>query len=95
MLGPDLFPTIVAAGLADRFGDRSALSRRIIDGMVQAGRVRQFIWEGCAELITEDQRFLLGVHYTDYHRGPHVVPMLTADLTFFPELFEVRTEIGA
>jgi hypothetical protein len=76
---------LVAVGLADRFGDRAVPSRRIIEGMVQAGRVRQFLWEGCAELITEDQRFLLGIHYTDYQRGPHVVPMLTEDLTFYPD----------
>ena len=73
------------AGLADAGGTRSAVSRRTVDAMVADGRVRRFLWEGCATLITEDQRFLLGVHYTDYALGPHAVPMLDETLAFYPE----------
>ena len=40
--------------------------------------VHAFVWEGCHTLITEDQRFLLGMHYVDYALGPHIVPMLDA-----------------
>ncbi len=40
---------------------------------------------GCDTLITEDQRFLLGVHYADYALGPHAVPMLDETLDFYPE----------
>jgi len=84
-LGIDRDIPIFAAGLADARGTRSAVSRRTVDAMVADGRVRRFLWEGCDTLITEDQRFLLGVHYTDYALGPHAVPMLTETLDVYPE----------
>ncbi|MGV8040186.1 MAG: hypothetical protein AB2L07_08930 [Thermoanaerobaculaceae bacterium] len=75
-LGMDRRLPIVAVGLADAFGERSGSNRRQIDALVASGRVRSFLWEGCACLITEDQRYLLGVHYVDFELGPNVVPML-------------------
>lgn len=70
---------IVACGLADDHGRRSALHREKIERLVGEGRVEAFLWEGCDTLITEDQRFLLGMHYVDNAFGPHAVPMLTPD----------------
>ena len=67
---------IVACGLADDHGRRSALHRGKLDRRVREGYLMAFLWEGCDQLITEDQRFLLGVHYVDNDLGPHVVPML-------------------
>jgi hypothetical protein len=84
-LGIDREIPIFAAGLADAHGVRSEASRRAVVALAAGGRVRRFLWEGCATLITEDQRFLLGVHYADYALGPHAVPMLDESLAFYPE----------
>lgn len=75
---------MVVVSLADRFGERSAASRRDIEREVSEGRVRAFLWEGCSCLITEDQRYLLGMHYVDYRLGPNAVPMIQADGSLFP-----------
>lgn len=76
---------VVAAGLADDFGRRSLPKRKHIDYMVQQGAVQAFIWEGCRSLITEDQKFLLGIHYVDYNQGLNIIPMLDADNQAYPE----------
>jgi len=75
-LGLDRQVRIIAVGLADRFGERSLPKRRAIEAMKSQGRIHDFLWEGCESLITEDNRWLLGVHYVDYRLGPHAVPLL-------------------
>jgi hypothetical protein len=67
---------IIAVGLADQFGERSLNKRQAIESFKSQGWIYDFLWEGCASLITEDNRYLLGMHYVDYHLGPHAVPML-------------------
>jgi hypothetical protein len=67
---------ILAVGLADGFGERSEEKRAQIEQFRSRGRIQAFLWEGCECLITEDQRYLLGMHYIDYQIGPNVVPML-------------------
>lgn len=83
---------IIAVGLADDFGARSASVRDRIAVSMENGLLADFIWEGCPCLITEDQKFLLGTHYVDYNLGPHVVPLLNDDLNFFEEkrLFDLE-----
>lgn len=76
---------VVAVGLADRFGERSVSKRRSIDSYVQQRRIEGFIWEGCTELITEDQKFLLGIHYDHYDLGPHVIPLLNDSFEYYEE----------
>ena len=76
---------IAAFGLADQYGARSESKRRRLDARVQKGELQGLFWEGCSELITEDQKFLLGIHYVDYRLGPHVVPLLTDDLEYYQE----------
>lgn len=75
--GIDALLPIVACGLADDQGRRSPLHREKVARLVVEGRVEAFLWEGCDTLITEDQRYLLGMHYVDNAFGPHAVPMLT------------------
>jgi hypothetical protein len=77
-LGIPRHVAVYAAGLADSDGRRSELKRTHIVERSSDGRLAGFLWEGCAELITEDQKFLLGIHYTEYDRGLHVVPVLDA-----------------
>jgi len=81
---------IIAAGIADAFGERSVLKRNQLEKMKEEGFLYDFLWEGCLQLITEDQKFLLGLHYVDYGMGPHVVPVLTNELVDYEEkvLFE-------
>jgi len=87
---------VVVAGIADRFGERSALKRMQIERRCAAGRRLRFFWEGSADLVTEDQKFLLGVHYVHYDRGLHCVPVLDAELRDHPEktLFEREVLAG-
>jgi hypothetical protein len=89
-LGIDRQIQIVAVGLADKLGERSELNRAYIKGLVSNGRIHRFICEGCAELITEDQKFLLGVHYLSNMLGPNVIPVLNEEMAFHGEktLFE-------
>jgi hypothetical protein len=54
---------------------------------------RDFIWERCQELITEDQKFLLGIHYVNYDFGPNVVPLLNHELEFFDEKRQFDSEV--
>ena len=75
-LGIDRQIRTVVAGLADRHGMRSSSNRARLSLLVERGRLWDFLWEGCEELITEDQRYLLGMHYLDHDLGPHAVPLL-------------------
>ncbi|WP_372370091.1 hypothetical protein [Candidatus Uabimicrobium sp. HlEnr_7] len=81
---------IIVVGLADSFGERSKSRRNKIAKSVVDKQIHAFFWEGCQELITEDQKFLLGVHYEDYRHGPHIIPVLNENLEFYAEykLFE-------
>jgi hypothetical protein len=76
---------VVAAGLADDFGARSVQKRTRIDNLVHQGVLKAFIWEGCQSLITEDQKFLLGIHYIDYNKGLNIIPMLDVNNEEYPE----------
>jgi len=67
---------LVVVGLADSNGSRSEKRRSNFESQVKRGVFRAFLWEGCRSLITEDQKFLLGIHYVDYQSGPHIVPLL-------------------
>lgn len=84
---------IIAAGIADAYGTRSELKRAILETKVLEGKLEAFLWEGCKELITEDQKFLLGVHYIDYDYGPHAVPLLNDKLEFYPEKIQFETQV--
>ncbi|HRY33667.1 MAG TPA: hypothetical protein P5531_11935 [Bacteroidales bacterium] len=84
---------VIAMGLADSFGLRSTTNRHAIEKFRQKGILRYFLWEGCQSLITEDQKFLLGIHYIDYHSGPHVVPVLNAELSYFKEKMEFDNDL--
>jgi len=90
---------IIAAAVADSCGTRSEEKRNTLEVKVREKRLESFIWEGCKELITEDQKFLLGVHYVNYDSGPQAVPLLNENLEFYPEksMFdaEVYTIAGA
>jgi hypothetical protein len=83
---------IIAAGIADAYGNRSVLNRRKIEKFVDDRIISGFYWEGCSSLITEDQKFLLGIHYVDYTLGPHVVPVLDQHLMHYPEKEEFERE---
>lgn len=84
-MGLDSLAPIIAVGLADGFGERSLAKRRLIERLRQQGRIHNFLWEGCPSLITEDNRWLLGMHYVDYRLGPHAVPLLVgADVPLPP-----------
>jgi len=75
--------SIIVIGLADDYGKRFNLKTNI---ETKVGKeIKDFIWEGCESLITEDQRFLLGWHYVDYQLGPHVLPMMNSKLSHFEE----------
>ena len=84
---------IIAAGLADDFGQRSQLKRNRIQTMKEQGLIFDFLWEGCESLITEDQKFLLGIHYTDYHSGLNVVPVLNRQLEEFDEKIAFEKDV--
>jgi hypothetical protein len=80
---PRRVPVTVAA-LADSFGTRSK-ANGYLTGLAADGAIRAFLWEGCHTLISEDQKFTLGMHYVDHAFGPHVVPVLTETLEWFDE----------
>ena len=86
---------IIVAGVADRFGERSAPKRTQIEQLCAHGRALGFFWEGCAELVTEDQKFLIGVHYVHYDRGLHCVPVLTSGLEDYPEKTQFDRDVLA
>jgi hypothetical protein len=75
---------VTVAALADAFGTRSK-ANGYLAGLADAGKIHAFVWEGCHTLITEDQKFLLGMHYVDHALGPHVVPVLDEALGWFAE----------
>ncbi len=75
---------VTVAALADAFGTRSKATG-YLQGLAQKGEIHAFLWEGCHTLISEDQKFLLGMHYVDHALGPHVVPVLTEALVWFEE----------
>lgn len=78
---------IVVVGLADDFGrhPKAPANLAAFEQYVREKWLAAFLWEGCSSLITEDQKFLLGVHYVDYSRGPHVVPVLDSHLEYYEE----------
>jgi hypothetical protein len=77
--------SIIAVGMADAFGTRAQVNINGIEGLKEAGILHAFIWEGCTSLITEDQKFLLGVHYVDNAFGPNAIPVLNERLEFYEE----------
>ncbi len=76
---------LVAVGLADSFGSRSDHNRKRIQNLKDKGIISDFLCEGCNCLITEDQKFLLGIHYADYHSGMNIIPVFNEDMNFFEE----------
>lgn len=84
---------IVSVGLADAFGRRATPNILVIEELVRLGKLKAFIWEGCKSLITEDQKYLLGIHYVDYKLGPHIIPVLDENLEFYPEKKEFDREV--
>lgn len=86
---------VVAIGVADAHGKRSRSNRKVFEEHAGSGRLNAFFWEGCSSLITEDQKFLLGVHYADYELGPHAVPLLNDSLDFYDEKIEFDSHVYA
>ena len=76
---------VIPVGMADAFGERSVLKRKQILALREQGKIHDFIWEGCSSLITQDQKFLLGVHYVDYNSGLNAVPVLNEQNQFYEE----------
>jgi hypothetical protein len=75
---------VTVAALADAFGTRSK-ANGYLQGLAEKREIHAFLWEGCHTLISEDQKFLLGMHYVDHGFGPHVVPVFTEELHWFDE----------
>ena len=86
-----LVPVTVAA-LADSFGTRSK-ANGYLNSLVAERQINAFLWEGCHTLISEDQKFTLGMHYVDHAFGPHVVPVLTGALGWFDEKVRFDTDV--
>ncbi|MCX6253804.1 MAG: hypothetical protein NTV31_04925 [Bacteroidia bacterium] len=84
---------VVAAGIADNFGSRSVKNRKKFELYVLKGMLKAFYWAGCSNLLTEDQKYLLGIHYVDYHLGPHVVPVLDEKSQYYPEKIEFERDV--
>ncbi|KOR30719.1 hypothetical protein TI04_04420 [Achromatium sp. WMS2] len=84
---------IIAVGVADSYGERSVVKRAAIEAKVNEGFLDAFVWEGCKQLITADQKFLLGVHYVTYDKGLHAVPLLNNNLQFYEEKIKFDTHI--
>lgn len=80
---------------ADAFGRRSEFKRRIIDALKDESRIADFLWEGCLSLITQDQKFLLGIHYLEYHDGLNIVPVLNDRMAYFDEYLAFEHEVMA
>jgi hypothetical protein len=85
---------IVVAGLADRFGERSVVKRKLLELEESNGHIVRFLSEGCAELITEDQEYLLGLHYADYNSGPNVIPVLNWNLEYYEEKNQLERDLN-
>lgn len=60
--------------LADQGGRRFRGGVRYQRQALEQGWLRSLDWIGVREFVTEDRRQLLGVHYTDYALGLHLVP---------------------
>lgn len=68
---------IIVAGVADDFGHRATSRLSNLNQLRKDGLIHSLDWEGCRTLSSEDNKLVLGVHYIDYHLGPHIVPILT------------------
>jgi hypothetical protein len=79
----EMLPVTVAA-IADSFGNRSK-ANGYLRNLAEQRKINAFLWEGCHTLISEDQKFILGMHYVDHSYGPHVVPVLNNHLEWFDE----------
>ena len=86
-----LLPVTVAA-LADSFGTRSK-ANGYLNTFAKDGKIHAFLWEGCQTLISEDQKFTLGMHFVDHAFGPHVVPVLTDTGDWFEEKVRFDTDV--
>jgi len=84
---------VIAVGIADAFGERFTPKKQQIAAMKINNLIEDFIWEGCYSLITEDQKFLLGIHYLDYHDGLNIIPMLTEHLHYYPEKIQFEQDV--
>ena len=81
--------------LADRGGSRFRAPKRFERDALDAGRLTSFDCVPVIELLTEDRRQLLGMHYTDYTLGLHTVPYLDEDGTepaVFVEMWQLFAE---
>lgn len=83
---------VTVAALADAFGTRSK-ANGYLTGLAADGKIHAFLWEGCHTLVSEDQKFTLGMHYVDHGFGPHVVPVLTDDGNWFDEKVRFDTDV--
>lgn len=86
-----LLPVTVAA-IADSFGTRSK-ANGYLKKLADERKINAFLWEGCQTLVSEDQKFILGMHYTDHAFGPHVVPVLTEKLDWFEEKIRFDSDV--
>jgi hypothetical protein len=86
---------IAAVGLADRNGERGLTNINWFRQLEAKGKLLFFAWEGVPSLITEDQKYLLGVHYVDNSLGPHAVPMLNEFGEFYDEKLLFDLEVNA
>ena len=76
---------IIAVGLADNYGNRAKLNIEKIKDVEVNRKIDRFFYEGCRILITQDNKFLLGIHYVDYEYGPHIVPFLDENGEFYED----------
>jgi hypothetical protein len=91
-LGVTCLVPVTVAALADSFGTRSK-ANGYLNSLAEQGKINAFLWEGCHTLISEDQKFTLGMHYVDHAFGPHVVPVLTDELGWFEEKVRFDTDV--
>lgn len=71
-------------GLSDQDGKRvNRYNLDKLNGYVDKGLI-SFKSQPVANLITEDNRYLLGQHFTNFKRGPHAVPMINSG-EYYPE----------
>src|SRR5262249_50693904 len=91
-LGVNEMVPVTVAALADSFGTRSK-ANGYLGGLAEQGRINAFLWEGCQTLISEDQKFLQGMHFVDHAFGPHVVPVLDDRLEWFSEKAEFDRDV--
>jgi hypothetical protein len=76
---------ITVMGLMHAHGKKFGNTKKKgIDSFVKHGMI-DFHSFGVEDMVTEDQRFLLGQHYLDYNLGPHGVPFVDNQTKFHPE----------